>query len=69
MLLHMESRKARQQLTVGLEKALQTSGCVSPATLSWIKDMNCIKKGLADVTLDYDKVLGAIKNVPAIGQG
>ena len=53
---------------MGLERSLQTSDCVSTATLSWIKDMNCIKKGLADAPLDFDKVLSAIKNVTEIGQ-
>ena len=68
MLLHMESKKVRQQLTQGLKRALQSSNLISNETLSWIADINYIKKGLADTTLDFDKVLTAIKNVTEIDQ-
>ena len=66
MLLNMESKKVRQQLTGGLEKALQNSCFISSETLSLIKNMNVIKKGLADQALDFDKVLNAIKSITEV---
>ena len=66
MLLYMESKKVRQQLTSGLEKALQHSSLISSDTLGWIKNMNVIKKGLADQPLDFDKVLTGIKSITEV---
>ena len=63
MFLHMKSFKVREILANGLAKTLQGSGLVSDEALTQIKDMNTVKKGLADMELDYDKTLTAIKSV------
>ena len=63
MLLYMESRKARQSLTEKLQVALDGSGVMRKEYLQMIKDMCSLKKGMADVPLDYDKVLSAIKKI------
>lgn len=61
MMLSMESRKARESFTEGLEGVLSLTGRIKDEVLAVIKDMNKVKKGMADVTLDYEKVLGALE--------
>ena len=59
----MESRKAREEFTEGLHGVLSESGIIKGDVLEAIKDMNKIKKGFADVTLDYDRVLSALEKI------
>ena len=63
MLLYMESRKARQSLTEKLLIALSDQNTFDKEYLEIIRDMCALKKGMADVPLDYDKVLKAIKKI------
>ena len=55
MFLRMESKKARQILAQGIHKVY---GSVTSAILV---DLNTVKKGMADVDYDYEKVLSGIK--------
>ena len=61
MMLSMESRKARECFTEGLQGVLSLTGRIKDEVLLVIKDMNKVKKGMADVTLDYDRVLSALE--------
>ena len=63
LLLYMESKKVRQSLTEGLMLSLEGSDLMRQEYLQMIKDMCSLKKGMADVPLDYDKVLNAIKKI------
>ena len=63
MMLIMESKKARESFTQGLEKVLSLNNILNGEVLAIIKDMNRTKKGFADVTLDYEKVLAALEKV------
>ena len=63
MLLHMKSFKVREVLTAGLCRTLKDQSILSNQTLGLIQDMNTVKRGLADMELDYDKTLSAIKTV------
>lgn len=63
MLLTMESKKARESFTEGLEAVLSQTGILKPEILLAIKDMNSTKKGMADVTLDFEKVLAALETI------
>ena len=66
MLLYMESRKARQSLTDRLVSAISDQKLFRKEWLECIRDMCALKKGMADVPLDYDKVLLAIKKITEI---
>ena len=63
MMLHMESKRARESFTQGLQDVLKDAGIIKGEILDAIQDMNKTKKGMADVTLDFDKVLSAIEKV------
>ena len=63
MLLTMESKKARESFTAGLELVLSQTGLLRAEILLAIRDMNRIKKGMADATLDFEKVLAALETV------
>ena len=63
LLLQMESRKARESFTEGLHSVLKDFGLLRAEVLAAIQDMNTVKKGMADLTLDYDKVLAALQRV------
>ena len=63
MLLTMESKKARESFTAGLESVLSQTGVLRAEILLAIRDMNRIKKGMADATLDFEKVLAALETV------
>jgi hypothetical protein len=54
MFLSMQSKKAREMLAKGLHKAYNTE------VTKILVDLNTIKKGMADVEYDFDKVLGGI---------
>lgn len=59
----MESKKARESFTEGLESVLSLNNLLKAEVLLAIKDMNKTKKGFADVTLDFEKVLAALERV------
>ena len=63
MLLNMESKKARESFTESLEQVLSQTGILRPSILLAIKDMNKMKKGMADATLDFEKVLAALETI------
>ena len=63
MMLHMESKRARESFTEGLQEVLKDAGIIKGEVLDAVQDMNKTKKGMADVTLDFDKVLSAIEKV------
>jgi hypothetical protein len=63
MMLNMESKRARESFTEGLQGVLSKQGLLKAEVLEAIMDMNKIKKGMADLTLDFDKVLGALERV------
>jgi hypothetical protein len=54
MFLQMQSKKAREMLAKGLHKAYNTE------VTRILVDLNTVKKGMADVDYDFDKVLGGI---------
>ena len=57
MFLHMRSKKARELLANGLNSVYKTE------TTQTLVQLNSIKKGVADVDYDYEKVLAGIKQV------
>jgi len=63
MMLAMESKRAREAFTEGLQTVLTQTGLLKPEILEAIKDMNRIKKGMADLVLDFEKVLAALEKV------
>ena len=63
MMLSMESRKARETFTAGLHSVLGSSGILKSEVLGTIQNLNTVKRGTADVNLDYDKVLAALGTV------
>lgn len=69
MLLSMESKKARESFTGGLVSVLQATGILRSDVLEAIRDMNRIKKGMADATLDFEKVLAALESVNTLIEG
>ena len=62
----MESRRARETFTEGLHSVLKDFSLLRAEVLSAIQNMNTVKKGMADLTLDYDKVLAALQSVNTI---
>lgn len=65
-MLQMESRKARETFTEGLHSVLKDFSLLRAEVLSAIHNMNTVKKGMADLTLDYDKVLAALQSANTI---
>ena len=63
MFLQLRSFKVREILANGLQETLSGTGCLDDETLQLVKDMNKVKRGLADMELDYDKTLAAITSV------
>ena len=63
MLFNMESKRARESFTESLERVLSQSGILRPEILIAIRDMNRVKKGMADATLDFEKVLAAPETI------
>lgn len=59
MMLKMESKRARESFSDGLQTVLKDGAFMSVDVLMIIKDLNRMKKGTADPTLDYEKVLSA----------
>ena len=60
----MESRKARESFTTGLYSALKMSNSlVKGEVMLAIQDMNTLKKGVVDFSLDFDKVLAALDSI------
>jgi hypothetical protein len=57
MFLRMESKKAREILAKGVCAAQDTP------VMRIVVDLNTVKKGLADIDYDFEKVLGGIKSV------
>jgi len=57
MFLHMRSKKARELLANGLNSVYKSE------TTQTLVQLNSIKKGVADVDYDYEKVLAGIKQV------
>lgn len=57
--LDLASKKVRQKLATGLEEVL-VGGGMSTKILALIKDLNKVKRGTADIDLDFDTVLSAV---------
>ena len=53
--LDLASKKAREKLAEGLAPVL------SATTVQLTKEMNKVKRGLADIDLDFESVLSAIQ--------
>lgn len=54
MFLQMQSKKARELLAKGLHQ------CFNTDVTALLVDLNTVKKGVADIDYDYEKVLGGI---------
>jgi len=73
MFIEMRSKKVRQKFSEGLLASLSTAeaqtvlsrenSTVRKEVLEIVVDLNAVKTGLADIDLDFDKVLGAIQKV------
>jgi hypothetical protein len=57
MFLQMKSKKGRELLAKGLDRCFHTE------ISAILVDLNTVKKGMADVDYDYDKVLGGIQAI------
>jgi len=69
MFLDMQSRKARQLLANGLYATMKAGGhAVSEQILIILVNLNTVKRGTADIDLDLDKLLNAIKQITKIDQ-
>lgn len=55
MFLQMQSKKARELLAKGLHKVYDSQ------VTQILVDLNTVKKGVADIDYDYEKVLGGIQ--------
>ena len=67
-MLSMESKKARESYTHGLNTVLAQTGILKAEVLQVIQDMNKTKKGFADITLDYQKVLASLEKVSELAE-
>jgi len=57
--LDLASKKVREKLATGLQDVLG-EGEMSTEILALIKDLNKVKRGAADIDLDFDTVLSAV---------
>jgi hypothetical protein len=60
MFLDLSSKNVREKLTIGLHSVLGNGNGVSDQSLALAMELNTVKRGLADIELDFDIVLTAI---------
>jgi hypothetical protein len=60
--LDLASKKVREKLATGLNEVLG-SGSMSTQGLELIKKLNKVKRGAADIDLDFDTVLKAVEEI------
>jgi hypothetical protein len=61
--LDLSSKNVREKLITGLKNVLSKDTGVSNESLTLVMELNTVKRGLADIELDFDVVLTAIQKL------
>lgn len=63
--LDLASKKVREKFATLLQETL-VKGNMNTKVLALIKDLNKVKRGVADIDLDFDTVLSAVQGICAL---
>jgi len=63
LFLSLKSLRIRNSLSIGLQSSLTTRGKINPDVLDIVCNLNKLRRGAADLELDYDSVIKTIQQL------